>query len=304
MSMGALLYKAMSKMSKYELELMKLANNQAINYAKSYAGYDKDGKLDINAGVVGLYLNSATSAANEAGKALREDAKNALIQACVGGAVMAGMAGGALMTRSGDLDEQIEDTKGMQKAFSDGPNGADTELMDVNAKEAGRDVNVQAKIDDWKAGGDQLKNFEVPKTRGMSSQEEAKIDEQNQFNKKCVEQAKASPTDKAEIKKKIEERLQNLNQQKDLLSRKFQGIVQSLQALSPSFTAAFQTSHMFDKAAAQAASQIGQADAQVLSSSQQQQEKFITTQQQDAESFKQAADAAATGYGQIVQTRG
>ncbi len=306
MSMGKFLYAATKQRTQYELELMKFANEQAINYAEAYAGYDADGKLDAQSGVVGEYLSAANKAAENAGDVYRQDAINSLIQACVGTVAIVGTGIMYKMTSDSALDADIKDATAMQKDLN-APSKVDVEQQE-EAENANKEQNtltpaVKQKLDDWsEVGGSKFKNYEKLE-KNLQGKELDEANANKELNAKAIEHAK-SPEYKAKIQKNLDEYVKELNEQKRALSQKFNNFIQTANMIQPDLIAIGQTRQGFVKADDQTTADKQQAAAQVLNSAAQKQSSFIDTQQQEAQQFKQAADADAASYGQLQQTRG
>lgn len=287
MSMGKYLYESVKQRTKYQLMLMIFANEQTIDYAKAYAGYDKDGKLDMNSGIVSLFIDEANDAAEHAGKAIMQDSYSSLIQGVVGLGATALSIGSLIPSKvETGLNANLENVQSLQKRLNEPMN----EELGIGKPIEELENPISQKIDELaNVGGDAFDKQQVLEDRRLQND--------------AIDAAKCDPEKKAQIEKNLEKRLQDLkrtqNRQADGTNQKInlysmvQRTAEGIAEIAPKTK----------KARYNKEQQQEQAASQVLQNVEQKQSSITQQQQQQAKEYQQAALSEAASYGQMVQTR-
>jgi len=286
MGQGGLIYKGLSTQMSYQNELQKLQNDLAKEYAEVYG--------DAKNGMVAQFLSAANDAADKAGDVIKEDARNCLIQAAVGGAALVGTVGVGLSTRTGAIEDKIADAK-LAKTQLNAPGDDEVIMQNSPASKADTDA-INAKLNEWKNG-----NFKEPyktDTVGKTEAEKVEADKANKLNQQAVERGK-DPAIKKELNDAFDKHIKELTDQKNALDSKFSQFVQMSNVFSPSVVSAGQTQINLNKAVEQTESQEKQAESQVLTTVAQKQAEFISQAYQAAAQDQQAADSLAASYANL-----
>ncbi len=300
MGQGGQTYKAMSQQSKYFLQMMEQSEENSINYAESYGG------LDGNEGFVKNYLAAAVDAADDQGQAIKMQAVQYAVSAGIGVVGMGLTAFKAGQTRTGALDEQLDDAKLMQKDLNAPPklNLVQEENDDApGAALPAPSQEVEQKLNAWKEqGNDAFKNYKAKRV-SLDDAQKVEADRADKLNEDAVEHAKLSES-KKDIARNLDDYIKDLNAQKGELTNQFTQFTNMLNAFMPTVTQGVQTPFKFEEAGYTSRSQTEQAEAGVVQTIQQKQGGFIDAAQQQQSQYQQAADSVASGYGQVAQTRG
>lgn len=286
MSLSGLLYKAMSTMSEYDMQMMNQWLQQMKQYAMAYGGWSPDGKtIDVNQGIVGRYLEAAINSADEAGNAIMDDAKSNLVNGITGLVGLGGTAAACLKTGDSALEEQLKDAKAFQNELKS-PVKNEMVLQEQENPPSEATIKMNKRIEEWASGDkSQLADFTKDK-----------------FNIEAAQIAKTRP-EYLKISKNVDELVRDLdNRNRDAVQKFTQNVnsgVQSLNQAGNLGTAAFNV----DKAKQQSDSQADNARATILNSLQQQWSNSIDKAQQTGNQFAQDAGQIAAAFGQITQTR-
>jgi len=286
MGQGGLIYKGLSTQMSYQNELQKLQNDLAKQYAEVYG--------DAKNGMVAQFLSAANDAADKAGDVIKEDARNCLIQAAVGGAALVGAGVVGYSTRTGAIEDQITDANAM-KSDLNAP-GDDGLVMRDQEPGSGEEGAIQDRLNRMKSG-DFKEPYKQKTTFKFGADKDAALRD-NELNERAVERGR-DPAIKQDLNKALDKHIEELRTQKRELDGKFQNFVQMSNMFSPSVVAAGQVKYNLDKAAEQTESQEKQAESQILTTAAQKQAEFISQAYQSAAQDQQAADSLAASYANL-----
>lgn len=307
LSQASFLYKAMSTMSEYDIEMQNQWLKQQREQAEVLGGIEKDADGNVRlvvgndgvatGGTVANFLNLSFDAAESGGDAVRDDAKAGWVQfgSAIGGLGLSAFALKA--TSDSGLNNQLKDAQNLQSQLN---SPADNELVQRNLDPESEEGRLQAKIDqklkDW-ASGDKslLGKYQIDEKGDPIDEETASL------NEKAAKQARVSQH-RAAIAKNLSDyidHLQNLQAQgSSRLASATSTISQVTQAANGAGSGVYNTQKAGDQEEAQKRSAL----AEVQKNNLQQQIGYGTDAKQKADAFFQDAAAAAAAYGQIVNT--
>jgi hypothetical protein len=294
MSQAGFLYEAMCTMASYDQQVMRDWIAQQQNSAKAYAGYDANGHLDQNAGVVAAFMNASEEAADASANSIRMDAASSGISAITGGIGLAATIKGP---NTSELQAQKDDALALQKELNTGDHGPSLVAKEGLTSENGAlQEKINGRIQDWAGDKSKIPNF-GGKVDGEVNLGEAFL------NKQVANHAKASPENYDKICKNNNERIESFDKQIQQMVTEHNTRTQHWKMATDALSGAAQSGTQAVKANYQSDAGKKTADAEVLKQLQSQVVGNISNAQQQAASFQQAADAIASGFGQITQTR-
>ncbi|MBX7066678.1 MAG: hypothetical protein K1X28_05555 [Parachlamydiales bacterium] len=306
MSQNAESYKNTSIQAKYFMELMRQKNLLAQEQAKEWAP-------DPEHGIVKEMLDTLFDAADKAGDAFHQDAINALIDCGTAGLSIVGVGVAHFSTSTKDIQMKIDDAEQL-KGDLNGPNRVNPILEELDEDQPGAQLKpadklskedneyIRQKVNDWSTkGGKTFENYQK-KMVGLEGELPDDVSKQNELNREAVEQAKASPSRK-DILENLNDYIDDLKSERGRIEHQFNNWAQGIMNLLPPASKGLEVPQLNKKADDTTASQQGQSVGQVLQDAEKKQAQFFEQTAQQAEQDSQAADAAASSLGQIVQNR-
>ncbi len=305
MSQNSFLYKAMKKMTAYEIAMQDQWLKQIMAQAEVVGGLTRDSEGNISValdsdgnptyGTTGNFITLSTQAAISSGDVYRDDAKNSLIQAGVGAGGLTANLGSHFLTNNSELTSQMKQAKSLQSQLNNG--AASGNLRYGNAPGSAYDLKVDGIVN--KMANGQKEAF-TNWGKDANGQPAAPGSEDEQAYKDAIQQAKGPQH--AAIAKNLEEHIADLERQIQKNVTSFNSYSNTITQVTNVANGAGSAAFNFQKADDQQEAQTVAAKADVQKNSVQQQNGFINDSKTKADEFFREAGQIASGYGQIVNT--